>query len=216
MAPQPMEIPPPAPEGATPAQITAAENAREAARLHNVTVDNDRITAATVIGTTIGEIARVTRPPPRPTKPTIKMDMPDPYEGDPAKISNWIRSMEIQALSQGTTPVEDYIIRFKSIAPLTGFNNYALVAHFKAGLNPSLGFEVIKNGAPADDNLDAWYDHSTELAQGYRDVKKTFGDHRCRNDCTAQPKTSSSESTPIMSTSRTTETPRDPNAMDID
>ena len=54
--------------------------------------------------------------------------------------------------------------RFKSIAPLTGFNNYALVARFKAGLNPSLGFEVIKNGAPADDNLDAWYDRSTELA----------------------------------------------------
>ena len=63
-APQPMEIPPPAPEGATPAQITAAENVREAARLHNVTVDNDRITAAAAIGTMIGEIARVTRPPP--------------------------------------------------------------------------------------------------------------------------------------------------------
>ena len=63
-APQLMEIPPPAPEGATPAQITAAENAREAARLHNVTVDNDRITAATAIGTTIGEIARVAHPPP--------------------------------------------------------------------------------------------------------------------------------------------------------
>ena len=57
MAPQPMEVPPPAPEGATPAQITAAKNAREVVRLHNVTVDNDRITAATAIGTTIGEIA---------------------------------------------------------------------------------------------------------------------------------------------------------------
>ena len=328
-APQPMEIPPPAPEGATPTQVTAAENAREVARLHNVTVDNDRITAATAIGTTIGEITRVTRLPPRPTKPTIKMDMPDPYEGDPAEISNWIRSMEvyfqvvdmddmgnmilmmlqqirkgkgnragtysavklkewidaewefarrvvegtmtriatyeerangvyaggievypplspkppymswrdfttklqeffmttktrdeairqIQALSQGTTPVEDYIIRFKSIAPLTGFNNYALIARFKAGLNPSLGFEVIKNRAPADDNLDAWYEHSTELARGYRDAKKTFGDHGRRSDCTIQPKTSNSESIPVASTSRTTETPRDPNAMDID
>ncbi|KAF8689163.1 hypothetical protein AX14_003375 [Amanita brunnescens Koide BX004] len=114
------------------------------------------------------------------------------------------------------TPVEDYIIRFKSIAPLTGFNNYALVAHFKAGLNPSLGFEVIKNGAPADDNLDAWYDRSTELARGYRDAKKTFGDRGRRNDRTAQPKTSNSEPAPAASTSRTTKTPRDPNAMDID
>ena len=94
-APQPMEIPPPAAEGSTPTQIAAAENAREAARLHNTTVDNNRITTATAIGTMIGEIARITRPPPRPTKPTIKMDMSDPYEGDPAEISNWIRSMEV-------------------------------------------------------------------------------------------------------------------------
>ncbi|KAF8667174.1 hypothetical protein AX14_006393 [Amanita brunnescens Koide BX004] len=65
---------------------------------------------------------------------------------------------QIQVLNQGTTLVEDYIIWFKSIAPLTGFNDYALVACFKAGLNLLLGFEVIKNGAPADDNLDAWYD----------------------------------------------------------
>ena len=71
---------------------------------------------------------------------------------------------QIQALSQGTTPIEDYIIHFKSIAPLTGFNDYTLVARFKVVLNPSLGFEVIKNGAPADNDLDAWYDRSTELA----------------------------------------------------
>ena len=89
--PQPMEIPLPAPEGSTPAQIATAENARDAARLHNNTIDNNRITTVTAIGTTIGEIARITRPPPQPTKPTIKMDMPDPYEGDPAEISNWIR-----------------------------------------------------------------------------------------------------------------------------
>ncbi|KAF8670115.1 hypothetical protein AX14_005943 [Amanita brunnescens Koide BX004] len=277
----PWKFPPPAPEGSTPVQITTAENAREAAGLHNTTIDNDRITAATAIGTTIGEIAWVTRPPPKPAKPTIKMDMPDPYEGDPAEISNWIRSMEvyfqvvnmddmgnmilmmlqrirkgkgnragtysavklkewidaerefarrvgegtmtriatyeerIQALSQGTTPVEDYIIRFKSIAPLTGFNNYALVARFKAGLNPSLGFEVIKNRAPADDNLDAWYDRSTELVRDYRDAKKTFGDRGRRNDCPPQTKTANSDLTPVASSSRATKTTRDPNAMDI-
>ena len=94
-AAQPMEIPPPAPEGSTATQISTAENTREAARLHNTTVNNDRIAAAMAIGTTIGEIAQVTRPPPKATKPTIKMDMPDPYEGDPAEISNWIRSMEV-------------------------------------------------------------------------------------------------------------------------
>ncbi|KAF8702665.1 hypothetical protein AX14_014355 [Amanita brunnescens Koide BX004] len=309
-APQPMAVPPSAPEGSTPAQIAAADEARAAATLHNLTIDNNRLSAANAIGTTIGEIARVTHPPPRPTKPTIKMDMPDPYEGDPAEISNWIQSMEvyfqvvdmddmgnmilmmlqrirkgkgnragtysavklkewidaerefaqrvvagvtiypplspkppytswpdfttklqeffmttetrdeairqIQALTQGTTPVEDYIIRFKSIAPLTGFNDYALVARFKVGLNPSLGFEVIKNGAPADDNLDAWYDRSTELARGYWDAKKTFGDRGRRNDRSAQPKGNNTKSVSIASTSKVTETPRDPNAMDID
>ncbi|KAF8697687.1 hypothetical protein AX14_001302 [Amanita brunnescens Koide BX004] len=123
---------------------------------------------------------------------------------------------QIQALNQGTTPVEDYIIWFKSIAPLTGFNNYALVARFKARLNPLLGFEVIKNGAPADDNLDAWYDRSTELARGYRDAKKTFGDCGCRNDHPPQAKMNNNESTPAALTSRMMEAVRDPNAMDID
>jgi hypothetical protein len=123
---------------------------------------------------------------------------------------------QIQALSQGTSPIEDYIIWFKSIASLTRFNNYALIACFKAGLNPLLGFEVIKNGAPANDNLDAWYDRSTELARGYQDAKKTFGDQGQKNDCSSQSRGNHNESMLVASTSKTTKTPQASNTMDID
>ena len=60
-------------------------------------------------------------------------------------------------LKQGYLPVEDYIVQFKSLVPLTEFNDYALVAQFKAGLHPKLGYDIVRAGAPADDDLEAWY-----------------------------------------------------------
>ena len=71
---------------------------------------------------------------------------------------------EEQANGFYTVGLEVYAPLSPKLLYTTGFNNYTLVACFKVGLNPSLGFKVIKNGAPADDNLDAWYDQSTELA----------------------------------------------------
>ena len=60
-------------------------------------------------------------------------------------------------LKQGYLPVEDYIIQFKSLVPLMEFNDYTLVAQFKAGLHPKLGYDIVRAGAPADDDLEAWY-----------------------------------------------------------
>ena len=79
-------------------------------------------------------------------------------------------------LKQGYLPVEDYIVQFKSLVPLTEFNDYVLVAQFKVGLHPKLGYDIVRAGAPADDNLEAWYTRSTEMARVFRDAKRFYGD----------------------------------------
>jgi len=56
----------------------------------------------------------------------------------------------LRELKQGKRPVEDYIIDFKSWAQLTNFNEIALIAQFKGGLNPPLGMKIVENGAPGD------------------------------------------------------------------
>ena len=79
-------------------------------------------------------------------------------------------------LKQGYLPVEDYIVQFKSLVPLTEFNDYMLVARFKASLHPKLGYDIVRAGAPADDDLEAWYAWSTEMARVFRDAKRFYGD----------------------------------------
>ena len=79
-------------------------------------------------------------------------------------------------LKQGYLPVEDYIVQFKSLVPLTEFNNYALVTQFKAGLHLKLGYDIVRAGALADDDLEAWYARSTEMARAFRDAKRFYGD----------------------------------------
>ncbi len=56
----------------------------------------------------------------------------------------------LRELKQGKRPVEDYIIDFKSWAQLTNFNEIALIAQFKGGLNAPLGMKIVENGAPGD------------------------------------------------------------------
>jgi len=53
-------------------------------------------------------------------------------------------------LKQGKRLVEDYIIDFKSWAQLMDFNEIALIAQFKGGLNALLGMRIVENGAPGD------------------------------------------------------------------
>ena len=79
-------------------------------------------------------------------------------------------------LKQGYLLVEDYIIQFKSLVPLTEFNDYALVAQFKARLHPKLGYDIVRAGALVDDDLEAWYARSTEMARAFRDAKRFYGD----------------------------------------
>ena len=79
-------------------------------------------------------------------------------------------------LKQGYLPVEDYIVQFKSLVPLTEFNDYALVVQFKAGLHLKLGYDIVRAGAPADNDLEAWYTWSTEMARAFQDAKMFYRD----------------------------------------
>ncbi len=85
----------------------------------------------------------------------------------------------LRELKQGKRPVEDYIINFKSWAQLTNFNEIALIAQFKGGLNAPLGMKIVENGAPGDGStvgdLQLWYDQVTALDKAWRDGQKLYG-----------------------------------------
>ena len=82
---------------------------------------------------------------------------------------------ELKGLVQKGMLVEDYDIKFKSLAPLMEFNDYTLISQFRQGLNPNLGFDIVRATAPADDDLEVWYTRSVEMARAYRDTKKYYG-----------------------------------------
>ena len=78
--------------------------------------------------------------------------------------------------------MEDYIIVFKALVPLTGFNNYTLVAQFRRGLHPKLGYDLVRTGALGDEDLEGWYTCSTEMARAFRDAKWYYGDQSGKKD----------------------------------
>ena len=78
-------------------------------------------------------------------------------------------------LKQVYLPVEDYIVQFKSLVPLTEFNDYTLVVQFKARLHPKLGYDIVREGAPADDDLEAWYISHTSLCKPEAERKTHSG-----------------------------------------
>ncbi len=84
----------------------------------------------------------------------------------------------LRELKQGKRPVEDYIIDFKSWAQLTNFNEIALIAQFKGGLNAPLGMKIVENGALGDGStvgdLQLWYDQATALDKAWRDGQKLY------------------------------------------
>ena len=86
---------------------------------------------------------------------------------------------QIQMLNQGKRNVEDYIIDFRGLAQLTGYNDIALIAQFRRGLNPQLGLKIVENGAPGDGtttgDLENWYKKVNELNKAWRDAKKFYG-----------------------------------------
>ena len=89
---------------------------------------------------------------------------------------------QLNGLTQGYGPVEDYIIAFKALVPLSGFNDYALVAQFRRGLHPKLGYDIVRAGAPGDEDLEGWYTRSTEMARAFRDAKRYYGDQSGKKD----------------------------------
>ena len=67
--------------------------AREDIINDNNNVETGRAETANEIGQMVAQLVNELRPE-RVPHPQIKLDMPDCYEGDPAEIDNWLRSME--------------------------------------------------------------------------------------------------------------------------
>ncbi len=69
----------------------------------------ERRHAAEGVATAIGEIREVFRDPPRPPRPTMKIDPPEMYEGKPEKIAHWLRSMRAYFQMVGSTGIVNNI-----------------------------------------------------------------------------------------------------------
>ena len=113
-------------------------------------------------------------------------------------------------LTQGYGPVEDYIIAFKALVPLSGFNDYALVAQFRRGLHPKLGYDIVRTGALGDEDLEGWYTRSTEMARAFRDAKRYYGDQSRKKDTRRGPSQYRPKENTATSSSKREETPELP------
>ena len=117
---------------------------------------------------------------------------------------------QLNGLTQGYGPVEDYIIAFKALVPLSGFNDYALVVQFRRGLHPKLGYDIVRTGAPADEDLEGWYTCSMEMARAFRDAKRYYGDQSRKKDTQRGPSQYKQRENTTMSSSKREETPELP------
>ena len=117
---------------------------------------------------------------------------------------------QLNGLTQGYGPVEDYIIAFKALVPLSGFNDYALVAQFRRGLHPKLGYDIVRTGAPGDEDLEGWYTRSMEMARAFQDAKRYYGDQSGKKDTRCRPSQYKPKENVATSSSKREETPELP------
>ena len=106
--------------------------------------------------------------------------------------------------------MEDYIIAFKALVPLSGFNDYALVAQFRRGLHPKLGYDIVRTGAPGDEDLEGWYTRSMEMARAFQDAKRYYGDQSGKKDTRHGPSQYKPKENTAALSSRREETPELP------
>ena len=81
-------------QGVTEVMMMANTAAINNAMGHNNRVLQNRNNLARDTARAVRGIIEETRPKDKPIRPTLKIDMPDYYEGDPMQIANWIQSME--------------------------------------------------------------------------------------------------------------------------
>ena len=93
-APEYQPVPPFVPPVEVPPDMHAeyTEN-QEGIIDHNNNVETRRAEMANAIGQVVAQLVNELRPERTPHL-QIKLDMPNCYEGDPAEIDNWLRSME--------------------------------------------------------------------------------------------------------------------------
>ena len=92
--PQPMEVPAATPpEGLLPHQEEMYRAARQERIDHNAAVETGRNETAEHMGQLLAQVVNELKPD-KESHPQLKLEMPEHYEGDPAEIDNWLRSME--------------------------------------------------------------------------------------------------------------------------
>ena len=93
-APQPMEVlSATPPEGLLPHQEEIYRAARQERTDHNAAVDAGRNEMAENMGQLLAQVVNELKPD-KQSHPQLKLKMLERYEGDPAEIDNWLRSME--------------------------------------------------------------------------------------------------------------------------
>lgn len=122
-----------------------------------------------------------------------------------------VAQKELAKLAQGNNAAEVYINSFRSKAPLTGFNDVALVAEFKRGLNVNLMCKIYSNvPVPGNDKLQEWYDHAILINRTFCNNKNAlkWNSRQCAEQT---PK----KDTPRAKVPKPKPAQKDPDAMDV-
>lgn len=118
--------------------------------------------------------------------------------------------MKLVKLQQGKSTADEYITLFKGLAPSSGFNDEALLDHFKRGLNTPLR-TVVFNIRPQPVTYKDWLREASECDRTYRKAKEynsALGGRVERETVQQKAKMPAVQAAPRVE--------RDPDAMDVD
>ena len=73
-----------------------------------------------------------------------------------------------------------------------------------------MGYDIVRTGAPGDEDLEGWYTQSTEMARAFRDVKQYYGDQSGKKDIRCGPPQYKPKENATASSSKREETPESP------
>lgn len=117
--------------------------------------------------------------------------------------------MKLVKLHQGKSTADEYITLFKGLAPSSGFNDEALLDHFKRGLNTLLRSAVF-NIRPQPVTYADWLKEASECDRTYRKAKE-YNAALGRAESSVQQKAK-----PPTVQQAAPRVERDPDAMDVD
>ena len=73
-----------------------------------------------------------------------------------------------------------------------------------------MGYDIVRTGAPADEDLEGWYTQSAEITQVFRDAKRYYGDQSGKKDTQQGPSQYKQRENATASSSKKEESPELP------